>query len=48
MYYPNGSVFVGSFQDGLANGEGHYVFFDGSYYMGKMKDNKADDSSGIF
>lgn len=43
MYHKNGSVFVGSFNGGIADGIGHYVRTDGSYYTGKMRNNKAYD-----
>lgn len=43
MYYPNGSFFVGHFKKGLADGQGHYIFPDGSFYRGKMENNFAND-----
>jgi hypothetical protein len=46
MYFHNGSVFVGQFENGMANGPGHYVFSDGSYYNGHMQANQADGISG--
>ena len=43
MYKKNGSVFVGYFDEGVANGDGHYVMSDGRYYHGRMANNKAND-----
>ena len=34
MIYESGEVFVGEFSDGKANGKGHFVLKDGSYYHG--------------
>lgn len=48
MYYANGNVFLGQFINGRANGQGHYVFTDGSYYHGYMKDNQADTDDGEY
>lgn len=48
MYFHNGCVFVGQFQNGLANGPGHYVFPDGSYYHGNMYMNQADSIEGEY
>lgn len=41
MYYQNGNVFIGKFENGKANGPGQFVFSDGSFYHGNMSDNKA-------
>ena len=48
MYQKSGPVFVGSFNAGVAEGLGHYVRTDGSYYQGKMRNNKANDDNGYF
>lgn len=48
MYYRNGSVFIGHFFSGVADGPGHYVAYDGSFYHGKMKNNKAYDDNGFY
>lgn len=48
MYYKNGDVFIGQFQNGLANGPGHYVFLNGSYYHGTMYNNKAEAINGEY
>jgi hypothetical protein len=48
MYKKNGSVYVGEFFEGDADGEGHYVKIDGSYYEGKVKDSKANDLNGYY
>ena len=46
MYHKNGSLFVGNFENGAANGPGFYIKADGSYYKGLMKNNKAEDKKG--
>lgn len=33
---------------GVANGEGHFVKPDGSYYHGRMKNNMANDANGHY
>lgn len=43
MYHKNGSVFIGQFFNGIADGQGHYVKNDGSYYRGKLRNNMAND-----
>lgn len=43
MYHKNGSVFIGEFYQGIADGLGHYVKTDGSYYHGRLKNNMAND-----
>jgi hypothetical protein len=48
MYYKNGSIFIGQFENGEANGPGHFVFEDGSYYHGNMTNNKADGNGEYF
>lgn len=48
MYYKNGDVFVGQFQNGSANGPGHYVFLNGSYYHGTMYNNQATANYGEY
>ena len=48
MYYPSGAVFVGKFVNGVAEGEAHYILANGSFYTGKMKENKAEDENGYF
>ena len=48
MIYNNGSVFIGEFIDGKANGPGHYILPDGSYYHGTMVNNVAECSSAVF
>lgn len=46
MYFKNGSVFVGFFENGRANGPGHFIFPNGSYYHGKIVAGKANDING--
>ena len=48
MYHKNGSLFIGKFFEGAAYGPGFYVKPDGSYYEGKMVENKAQDENGHF
>lgn len=48
MYHKGGSVYIGQFSHGIANGIGHYVMTDGSFYQGKMKDNSANDEENGF
>lgn len=48
MYYRNGNVFIGEYIGGIANGNGHFIKKDGSYYHGKMENNKANDENGKF
>lgn len=43
MYHKDGSLFIGSFVDGIANGMGFYVKSDGSFYKGNIVENKAED-----
>lgn len=43
IYYHNGAVFVGKFEDGIANGPGHYVNIHGTCYRGNIKNKKAND-----
>ena len=46
MYFKNGNVFIGQFENGKANGLGHYIFQDGFFFHGQMKDNKAECLNG--
>ncbi len=39
MYKSDGSLYIGEFQKGKAEGKGAYIFTDGSYYQGNFKDN---------
>lgn len=48
MYNKNGSVFVGEFFNGVADGQGHFVMSDGSYYEGRIRNNLANDTNGFF
>lgn len=34
MYKPNGSIYIGYFENGRAQGRGVFIFEDGSYYEG--------------
>ena len=46
MYKADGSLFVGNFRNGKANGWGYYFTTDGSYYHGNLVDNKSEDTNG--
>lgn len=48
MYHSDGSLFIGMFNNGMANGKGYYVQSDGSYYQGNIVNNKADDQKGKY
>lgn len=48
MYHKNGSLFIGEFESGVANGDGHFVKTDSSYYHGRMYKNQANDENGYF
>ena len=41
MYKDDGALFIGYFDHGKANGPGRYIFKNGSYYDGEMRDNTA-------
>lgn len=43
MYHKNGSLFIGKFEGGVANGFGHFIKPDGSHYVGNLTNNKAND-----
>lgn len=48
MYYPQGSVLVGNFVNGRANGPVHYFWPDGSYFQGVVENNVGNDSDATF
>lgn len=48
MYKPNGSIYIGYFQKGRAQGQGVFIFPDGAYYKGQFKNNRAEDHQGIY
>ena len=48
MYKENGDLFVGKFEQGVADGPGVYIFQDGSYYDGKLVSNVAECDKGHF
>ena len=48
MYKPNGSVYIGYFDNGRAQGRGVFIFDDGSYYEGDFNRNVAQTQKGIF
>lgn len=48
VYKKNGSVYVGHFRDGKAEGLGLFVFPDGSYYEGEMMDNIAESPKAYY
>jgi hypothetical protein len=48
MYKPNGSMYVGYFEQGRAQGQGAYIFEDGSYYKGEFNHNVAEGIEGYY
>lgn len=48
MFYPSGALLIGHFDHGMANGPQHYVWPNGSYYTGLMKNNKGNDENGTY
>jgi len=48
MYKPNGSIYLGWFDHGRAQGKGVYIFDDGSYYNGDFNKNAAESKNGVY
>lgn len=48
MYKPNGSIYLGYFENGRAQGRGVYIFEDGSYYEGEFNRNYAETTKGVY
>lgn len=48
MYFPDGSIYTGSFQNNEANGEGKYMYPNGSYYEGQIRGNLANGYGKYF
>ena len=48
MSYLNGSLYIGQFFNGVATGQAFYFDPQGSYYKGKMSENKANDENAIY
>ena len=44
MHKPDGSLFLGYFSHGKANGIGTYIFNNGSFYAGYFNNNVAETS----
>jgi hypothetical protein len=44
MHKPDGSLFLGYFSHGKANGNGVYIFNNGSFYSGDFNNNTAATS----
>jgi len=42
MYKSDGSLFIGNFHLGKAEGHGVYIMPNGSYYIGHFTNNRAD------
>lgn len=42
MYKADGSLFIGNFSHGKAQGLGLFILKDGSYFQGSLKNNTAD------
>ena len=48
MFYPNGSVLIGKFVNGIPNGPAHYVWPNGSFYKGVVENNRANDDLALY
>jgi hypothetical protein len=48
MYKEDGSLYIGHFNHGKAEGKGVFIFPNGSYYNGDFIDNKAESNHGVF
>ena len=48
MYKSNGSIYLGHFTDGRAQGRGAFVFPNGSFYKGDFSNNCAETKNGMF
>lgn len=48
MYKPDGSIYIGHFKTGKAEGKGAFVFADGSYYEGDFANNSAASANSDF
>jgi hypothetical protein len=48
MFKADGSLFVGHFVDGKAEGDGLFIFKDGSYFEGKLHENMTDCMQGKY
>jgi hypothetical protein len=48
MYKADGSLYVGSFSKGKANGLGAYAFANGAYFLGQFEDNQARCDHGVY
>jgi hypothetical protein len=48
MFKPDGSLYLGYFDHGKAQGKGVYIFKDGSYYQGDFNSNCAESSHGYY
>jgi hypothetical protein len=46
MYKPDGSIYIGHFDHGRAQGAGAYIFANGSYYNGAFERNHAKTLEG--
>ncbi len=48
MYKLDGSIFIGKFVVGHAEGLGLFVLEDGAYFEGELLNNKAECNSGKY
>jgi hypothetical protein len=48
MYKSDGSLYIGHFSKGKANGLGAYIFPSGAYFKGKFYNNQASCDNGIY
>jgi hypothetical protein len=42
MIFPDGSYYVGYFENGIPHGEGRFISSEGWYYQGELKNEQAD------
>ena len=46
IYKTDGSLFIGTFDQGVAKGKGYYFLSDGTYFEGSTKNNMINDKKG--
>ena len=48
MYKSDGSVYLGYFNHGKAEGKGAYIFNNGAYFNGEFRNNLAETQNGYY
>lgn len=48
MYKSDGSLYIGYFRKGKAEGRGVLIFANGSFYQGDFSNNKANSYQGYY